>query len=253
MTTTQTEALKLALEALEEIALAGMSGTGQESEEGMIYWHSRQAWKFIGIAARALEPIKASLAQQSNEQVEPVAVVDANDDGYFAEILPDRSVKVGQFLFAHPPVPRGMVLVPYEPSNEMQEQGSTASGYDLSQTRAKKIYQSMIDMHLVRTSHPPVPTAQPKLQTCNCRWDGEVQVQQCTLHESHVDAVHEWAERAKTAEAKLKAQPKEPEQEPAAWMRSEGFGSPIVTEELCQRYPEYRLFFTVPLYTKENI
>jgi hypothetical protein len=47
---------------------------------------------------------------------------------------------------------------------------------------------------------------QPTLQTCNCRWDGEVQVQQCTLHEAHVDAIHEWAERAKTVEAKLKAQ-----------------------------------------------
>jgi hypothetical protein len=50
-------------------------------------------------------------------------------------------------------------------------------------------------------------------QTCNCRWEGEVQVQQCTLHEAHVDAIHEWAERAKAAEAKLKAQPA-PVQEP---------------------------------------
>jgi hypothetical protein len=47
----------------------------------------------------------------------------------------------------------------------------------------------------------------PVQQTCNCRWDGEVQVQQCTLHQAHVDAIHEWAERAKSAEAKLVAQP----------------------------------------------
>jgi len=47
--------------------------------------------------------------------------------------------------------------------------------------------------------------AEPTLQTCNCRWDGEVQVQQCTLHEAHVDAIHEWAERAKKAEKKLAA------------------------------------------------
>lgn len=47
--------------------------------------------------------------------------------------------------------------------------------------------------------------AEPALQTCNCRWDGEVQVQQCTLHEAHVDAIHEWAERAKVAEKKLAA------------------------------------------------
>lgn len=41
-------------DALREIALAGMSGTGQESQESMTAWHARQAWNFIGIAARAL-------------------------------------------------------------------------------------------------------------------------------------------------------------------------------------------------------
>lgn len=51
---------------------------------------------------------------------------------------------------------------------------------------------------------PPAQT--PPLTTCNCRWDGDKQVQQCTLHEAHVDAIHEWAERAKSAEAKLKEQ-----------------------------------------------
>jgi hypothetical protein len=43
-------------DALREIALAGMSGTGMESEEAMRDWHARQAWKFIGVAARALSP-----------------------------------------------------------------------------------------------------------------------------------------------------------------------------------------------------
>ncbi len=52
------------------------------------------------------------------------------------------------------------------------------------------------------------PAAQ---QTCNCRWEGEVQVQQCTLHQAHVDAIHEWAGRAKAAEAKLAAQPAVPD------------------------------------------
>ena len=54
------------------------------------------------------------------------------------------------------------------------------------------------------------PEQEPVLQTCNCRWDGAVQVQQCTLHGAHVDAIHEWAERAKAAERKL-AQLAEPE------------------------------------------
>lgn len=34
-----------------------------------------------------------------------------------------------------------------------------------------------------------------------------MQVQQCTLHESHLLAIHEWAGRAKAAEAKLAEQP----------------------------------------------
>ena len=34
---------------------------------------------------------------------EPVAEVDANDECYWADILPDRNVKVGQLLYAFPP------------------------------------------------------------------------------------------------------------------------------------------------------
>ena len=47
-------------EALREIALAGMSGTGMESEEAMRAFHARQAWNFIQIAARALMPDAAA-------------------------------------------------------------------------------------------------------------------------------------------------------------------------------------------------
>lgn len=50
---------------------------------------------------------------------------------------------------------------------------------------------------------PSEEEAVKDLETCNCRWRGEEQVQQCTLHEAHVHAIHEWAERAKTAEATL--------------------------------------------------
>ena len=56
-----------------------------------------------------------------------------------------------------------------------------------------------------------VATSPAAQQTCNCRWEGEVQVQQCTLHQAHVDAIHEWAGRAKAAEAKLAAQPAVPD------------------------------------------
>jgi len=64
------EALKLALEALEEIALAGMSGTGQESERAMTEWHARQAWKFIGIAARQRTAIKEALREHAMREVQ---------------------------------------------------------------------------------------------------------------------------------------------------------------------------------------
>ena len=62
--------------------------------------------------------------------------------------------EVGKAAFAQPAQPQqepvaGMVLVPYEPCFAMQEQGSMASDYDLSQSRAKRVYQAMIDMHQV--------------------------------------------------------------------------------------------------------
>lgn len=38
---------------------------------------------------------------------------------------------------------------------------------------------------------------------CNCEWEGDVNTKQCTLHASHIDAIHEWAERAKYAEKRI--------------------------------------------------
>ena len=53
------------------------------------------------------------------------------------------------------------------------------------------------------------PQAQPapNLKHCACEFDGDTCVSQCKLHGAHVDAIHEWAERAKAAEAKLATQP----------------------------------------------
>lgn len=47
------------------------------------------------------DDLRAALAQQEVAML--VAVVDANDDGYWADILPNCSVKVGDKLYAHPP------------------------------------------------------------------------------------------------------------------------------------------------------
>ena len=60
------DALTIARDALEEIALASMSGSGQESEDGMRDWHARRAWEFIGIAARAKTAIDAAIAAQGD-------------------------------------------------------------------------------------------------------------------------------------------------------------------------------------------
>ena len=54
-------AMSVAIDALDEIAFAGMSGSGQESEEGMRDWHARRAWEFIGIAARAKTDVLATM------------------------------------------------------------------------------------------------------------------------------------------------------------------------------------------------
>lgn len=48
---------------------------------------------------------------------------------------------------------------------------------------------------------------QSGLTGCNCRWDGDTQVQWCELHLAHKEAIHEWAERAKEAEKQLALRP----------------------------------------------
>jgi hypothetical protein len=48
------------MEALETIAYAGMSGSGQESEEALTEWRARRAWQFISIAACALEKFQTA-------------------------------------------------------------------------------------------------------------------------------------------------------------------------------------------------
>ena len=48
---------------------------------------------------------------------------------------------------------------------------------------------------------------QSGLTGCNCRWDGDTQVQWCELHLAHKEAIHEWAESAKEAEKQLTRRP----------------------------------------------
>jgi hypothetical protein len=63
---------------------------------------SANGWNMLDKLLWLVDAVEAK-ALAMPKDAEPVAVVDANDDGYFAEILPDRDVKIGQNLYAHPP------------------------------------------------------------------------------------------------------------------------------------------------------
>ena len=104
---------------------------------------------------------------------------------------------------------------PRYPSDDVIEEIARrvlAEGYK-HRDMERRFARAVIDEYL---RHAPQPAQPQQLQTCNCRWDGDVQVQECTLHESHLLAIHEWAGRAKAAEAKLAEQPTQ--QEPVAWI-----------------------------------
>jgi hypothetical protein len=70
----------------------------------------------VGIAA----------APQPAPVQEPVAKVDANDEGFWADILPDRTVKVGQLLYAEAPKPAQQQE--QEPVGEVKRYGRDSHG-----------------------------------------------------------------------------------------------------------------------------
>jgi hypothetical protein len=63
--------------------------------------------------------------------------------------LQTRISQVCERLAAQVPVPDGWLLVPTEPTIAMSENGSIASDYDLSQTRAGEVYRAMLAAHEV--------------------------------------------------------------------------------------------------------
>jgi hypothetical protein len=69
---------------------------------------------------------------------------------------------------------------------------------------------------------PPAQSEPTDLTGCNCRWKGGAQVEWCEHHLAHRDAIHDWAQRAKIAEAKLTAAtPAVPSLQPACRYISE--------------------------------
>jgi hypothetical protein len=104
---TKDKALDLALEALENNRRTHYycedtwyscpkheDGCANEAEGDECNCGADKANQEIDKAITAIKQARSAPVQ------EPVAKVDANDEGYWADILPDRTVKVGQFLYA---------------------------------------------------------------------------------------------------------------------------------------------------------
>ena len=91
-------------------------------------------------------------------------------------------------------------LVPVEPTREMLMAALDVenASYDNHQQVLTEQWKDMLAVT------PTPPATEQVLTGCNCRWLGAEQVEWCELHLAHKEAIHEWAERAKTAEAKLK-------------------------------------------------
>jgi len=117
------EAMKQALEALETIALAGMSGSGQESPEAITEWHASQAWRFISIAAQQLEPLS-----QAIEQAEPKLPEYFHDQsGSLVRVYQrreDNTPLFGSQFGVHPPIPATDYAKLYEELRQAIDGGS---------------------------------------------------------------------------------------------------------------------------------
>ena len=112
--------------------------------ENILNEYGLQAIDFVADFKHAMKN-----AEQPAQQ-EPVAIVDANDDGYWGEILPDRDVKVGQLLYTRPQapeqpaIPQGWKLVPIEPTPEMMDAAHNVAGC-LSYTEYRSVFRAMLN------------------------------------------------------------------------------------------------------------
>jgi hypothetical protein len=111
---------------------------------------------------------------------------------------------------ASPPAPAAPAQPPMLCSGatvfEVEQNAATAVYIRAAQQAQPPTPESLVDA----LQEPVHKSLGPARTACNCRWIGEEQVQQCTLHAAHVEAIHEWAERAKTAEKAIAAQQAQP-------------------------------------------
>lgn len=132
---------------------------------------------------------------------------------------------------AQPVARDGWMLVPVKPTLEMtaaylEAQGAAAMGTDraFGVSDPKQNFAIGYSAMLAAAPQPPAeldphppsrhcmckdcaPSFEgdlPAEQGCNCRWNGGEVLQRCELHQAWFDTIHEWAERAKDAERRLR-------------------------------------------------
>ena len=147
------KAMKLALEAA---YLAGFNASGEGyNGEYPFRDHARNPEEDAAWIKDRDNALRKTLAEQPAPMIRGDIRDGLVDDEPAQSSKPfDTHAAPGQSFDTHSRTPQ-QKLVPYEPSIDMQEQGSIASGYDLSQARAKKVYQAMIDMHDVMMEREP--------------------------------------------------------------------------------------------------
>jgi hypothetical protein len=95
-----------------------------------------------GVAVDVSRELRALATSPASEPGEAVARVDATDDGFFAEILPDRSVTLGQLLYTHPAVAAqvsdGAVHAALCFLGELETAGNTKAGEIASALRNRR-------------------------------------------------------------------------------------------------------------------
>lgn len=82
--------------------------------------------------------------QPAQPQQEPVAIVDANDEGYWAEVLPDRSVKVGQPLYTSPPASKPWVWLTDREIDDLYCEHHDEYGFQLSATGYERAIEAKL-------------------------------------------------------------------------------------------------------------
>jgi len=133
--------------------------------------------------ASIFSEIRTYLSNPSDDAEEPVAIIEESDYGCWGQILPDKSVRLGQFLYLHPPKPAEpeaeydlsevIPLTHRKAKGIIKDRGYNVTGFVLTENVAEN--KCIVDMSAVRwltgkeffeMMHPVVtsPTADPEAE-----------------------------------------------------------------------------------------